>query len=257
MAQTAHRHQCAQPQPLASLHFCPLEAEAIGLNEAIVLARLRFWLGRSKHRFGGRPWIYNTYEAWQQQFPFWSHRTIQATFRRLERLGIVESTQAHNRSRWDKTKWYTINRTKLSELVPEPPAAPADADDAPPEPPSMASGGAADEPPAAAIDGAEPAPSWITRRSSKRSSERSPKSACVREPNKGARPHPLAAAPAQRPAVNELDAAYQQIPEGVRPKLEAAAHERLSAEGVPGFLRIVPTIRDVMVRLWLGELAAA
>lgn len=38
----------------STLHFCPLEAEAIGLSEAIVVARLRFWLARSKHCFGGQ-----------------------------------------------------------------------------------------------------------------------------------------------------------------------------------------------------------
>lgn len=60
MAQSAQRHQCAQPPASPTLHFYPLEAEAIGLNEAIVVARLRFWLGRSKHSYGGRPWVYNT-----------------------------------------------------------------------------------------------------------------------------------------------------------------------------------------------------
>jgi hypothetical protein len=78
---------------------------------------LDYWLGRTKHHFDGRAWVYNTYESWQEQFPFWSRRTIQATFRRLELLGIVESSQAHNRSRWDKTKWYTIDYNRLSELV--------------------------------------------------------------------------------------------------------------------------------------------
>ena len=68
----------------------------------------------------------------------------------------------------------------------------------------------------------------------------------------------LAAAPAGVAVapVSELDVAYEAIPAAVRPDLEAAAHEQLSAAGVPGFLHIVPTIRDVMVRLWLGELAA-
>ncbi len=64
MPQTATHHQCAHSPAAPTLHFCPLEAEAIGLSEAIVIARLRFWLSRSKHICGGRPWVYNTYSAW-------------------------------------------------------------------------------------------------------------------------------------------------------------------------------------------------
>ena len=119
MAQTAQHYQCAYAQPSTTIRFCPNVAAAIGVNEAIVIHRLDYWLGRTKHHFDGHAWVYNTYESWQDQFPFWSRRTIQATFRRLERLGIVESSQAHNRSRWDKTKWYTIDYTRLSELLPQ------------------------------------------------------------------------------------------------------------------------------------------
>jgi hypothetical protein len=105
MAQSATYHQCAHAQPATTIRFCPNVAAAIGVSEAIVIHRLDYWLGRTKHRFDGHAWVYNTYESWQEQFPFWSRRTIQAIFRRLECLGIVESSQAHNRSRWDKTKW--------------------------------------------------------------------------------------------------------------------------------------------------------
>jgi hypothetical protein len=90
MPQTAQYHQCAHFQSPTTIRFCPNVAAAIGVSEAIVIHRLDYWLGRTKHHFDGRAWVYNTYESWQEQFPFWSRRTIQATFRRLERLGIVE-----------------------------------------------------------------------------------------------------------------------------------------------------------------------
>ncbi|PON13043.1 hypothetical protein C2W62_36425 [Candidatus Entotheonella serta] len=118
MPQTAQHHQCAQkPSPAPTLYFCPLEAAAIGLLEAIVVARLRFWLGRSKHIFGGTPWVYNTYAEWQRQFPFWSVFTVKNLFRRLERLGVIESTQRFNTNRWNRRKWYTLNAEALAELV--------------------------------------------------------------------------------------------------------------------------------------------
>ena len=117
MPQTAQQHQCAQSPASPTLYFCPLEAETIGLNEAIVIARLRFWLNRSQHIHDGQAWVYNTYPDWQKQFPFWSVFTVKSTFRRLEHLGILESTQRLNRSRWNKTKWYTLNTAVLAELT--------------------------------------------------------------------------------------------------------------------------------------------
>lgn len=59
MAQVSPKHDpkrpsCAQKPTKPALYFCPQEAEALGLNEAIVIARLRFWLSRSKHVFGGK-----------------------------------------------------------------------------------------------------------------------------------------------------------------------------------------------------------
>jgi len=55
MTQATQKHESESPsrvnaQNVCKLYFCPLEAEAIGLNEAIVVARLRFWLGRSQPR---------------------------------------------------------------------------------------------------------------------------------------------------------------------------------------------------------------
>lgn len=117
MAQTAQPYQCAHSPAAPTLHFCPLEAAAIGLKEAIVIVRLRFWLSRSKHIFGGRTWVYNTYPEWQQQFPFWSVFTVKNLFRRLEQLGVIESTQRFNTNRWNRRKWYTLNAEALAELV--------------------------------------------------------------------------------------------------------------------------------------------
>ncbi len=117
MAHSAKPYQCAHSPAAPTLHFCPFEAAAIGLHEAIVVARLRFWLGRSKHIFGGRPWVYNTYPEWQRQFPFWSVFTVKNLFRRLEQLGVIESTQRFNTNRWNRRKWYTLNAEALAELV--------------------------------------------------------------------------------------------------------------------------------------------
>ena len=268
MPQTTKHHQCAQKPAPAPMHFCPAVAAALGVGEAIVLHRLDYWLSRSKHRFKGRVWVYNTYEAWQEQFPFWSRRTIQATFRRLERLGVVESTQAHNRSRWDKTKWYSIDYAKLAELVPAAAAEERPAADSAAVPPSMAHEAAIDEAADAVIDGADVASSWKTKGSSIDYSIEIPKRACEGEPEEEARQPALEATSPEvtrchlgaepesievTEVVNELDAAYEAIPEAERETWLERARRALEAAGMPEWMRIVPTVKEMALRLWVGS----
>ena len=90
----------------------------VGLNEAIVLQQIRYWLAddlRPQVR-DGRRWVYNTYEAWHERnFPFWSVATVKRTFGSLERQGLLNSAN-YNASRRDHTKWYTVNFDRLIEL---------------------------------------------------------------------------------------------------------------------------------------------
>jgi DNA-binding PadR family transcriptional regulator len=98
------------------LQVLPSLATAIGLNKAIVLQQLHYWLQTSSHQIEGKKWIYNTYEEWRKQFPFWSEKTIKRTFRELEKDGLIVTTTKFNKSKFDKTKWYTINYEKLAEI---------------------------------------------------------------------------------------------------------------------------------------------
>lgn len=93
------------------------------LNEAIVLNQLNYWLGinrkAGKNFIDDRYWIYNSYSDWKaKDFPYWSEKTIQRTFTRLENKGVVVSAN-YNKLGIDKTKWYTIDTEKLQELVDE------------------------------------------------------------------------------------------------------------------------------------------
>ncbi|WP_411255314.1 hypothetical protein [Neobacillus niacini] len=69
----------------------PSLAVKIGVNEAVVLQQIHYWLRISKHTIEGRTWVYNTYEEWQKQLPFWSVSTIKRTIRSLEMLGLLLS----------------------------------------------------------------------------------------------------------------------------------------------------------------------
>ncbi|MER1542347.1 conserved phage C-terminal domain-containing protein [Enterobacter cloacae] len=93
-------------------------AYSIGLNEAIALQQVNYWLKETTsglERDGVR-WIYNTTEQWLEQFPFWSESTLKRTFTRLKNLGVLKVEQL-NKAQRDMTNYYTINYE--SELLDE------------------------------------------------------------------------------------------------------------------------------------------
>ncbi|PGC40830.1 replication protein [Bacillus pseudomycoides] len=90
-------------------------AKKIGLNEAIFLQQIHYWLRRSKHYYDGRPWIYNSIPKWQEQFPFWGESTIKRTIKNLENINVLVIGN-YNKKKFDKTKWYSIEYTFLRQL---------------------------------------------------------------------------------------------------------------------------------------------
>lgn len=94
----------------------PRLANKIGLNEAIFVQQLHYWLQESKHFHDGSKWVYNTYEDWHKQFTFWSLSTIQRTTIKLQKMGIIKVGN-YNRHKMDKTKWYSINYEIINEIL--------------------------------------------------------------------------------------------------------------------------------------------
>lgn len=92
----------------------------IGLNEAIILQQIEYWLTNFKktenkrHYRDCRWWVYNSYEKWKANFPFWSKSTIRRTIKRLEEKDIL-ITANYNRIKMDRTKWYSIDYKKLDD----------------------------------------------------------------------------------------------------------------------------------------------
>lgn len=85
-------------------------AKVFGLNEAIVLQQLNYWLnGKSAKLINGRKWIYNSYKQWQEDnFPFWSLATVRRAIENCEKKGLI-ITGNFNKAGFDKTKWYSID----------------------------------------------------------------------------------------------------------------------------------------------------
>ncbi|MBD8069386.1 DnaD domain-containing protein [Bacillus sp. PS06] len=105
--------------PESPLLVHPTIATTLGLNESLILQQIHYWLERSTNQHDNHNWVYNTYEDWAKQFPFWSVSTIRRTITKLENLGILISAN-YNKLKLDKTKWYRINYDKLHELLPYP-----------------------------------------------------------------------------------------------------------------------------------------
>lgn len=94
-------------QPLV---ISPILAERIGLNEAIVIQQICYWLQETTSgvEYAGRKWVYNSIDAWKSQFPFWSYDTVKRTLTSLKKLGLVDTKQL-NKSKHDRTNFYSIN----------------------------------------------------------------------------------------------------------------------------------------------------
>ncbi|MCM3770211.1 hypothetical protein [Priestia aryabhattai] len=101
-------------QPLIVL---PALAVKVGVNGALFLQQLHYWLEKSVNVQDGYTWVYNTNQQWLQQFPFWSLSTIQRIISKLEKEGLIIKGK-YNRSKFNNTVWYRIDYKKLEELMP-------------------------------------------------------------------------------------------------------------------------------------------
>lgn len=90
-------------------------ASKIGLNEAIFLQQIHYWLNRSNNFYDGYRWVYNTYEEWREQFPFWSVATLRRIVNKLEKEQLLIIGN-YNKLKIDKTKWYRINYGLLNRM---------------------------------------------------------------------------------------------------------------------------------------------
>lgn len=88
----------------------PVLACRIGLNEAIVLQQICYWLEdtTSGIEHDGRRWVYNTIEDWNEQFPWWSSDTVKRALTSLKKSGLIYVEQL-KKTQHDRTNFYAIN----------------------------------------------------------------------------------------------------------------------------------------------------
>lgn len=97
----------------------PELAVQVGLNEAILLQQIHYWVNQKNNLRDGRYWVYNTLKELNDQFPFWSQKTIQRTITSLKKKEIL-LTANYNKAGFDKTVWYSIDYDQLDFLVSNP-----------------------------------------------------------------------------------------------------------------------------------------
>lgn len=100
-----------------------LAAKVLGLNEAIVIQQIHYWLEinrKAQINFNdGRTWTYNTYEDWQKNnFDFWSLSTLKRVFKNLFDKGILIKSN-YNLHKYDRKLWVSIDYNKLDLLLDE------------------------------------------------------------------------------------------------------------------------------------------
>ena len=93
------------------------EAVDHGVDKAIIIWNLRFWIVKNKankhNEFPGddgilRTWTYNKIDAFAQLFPFWKPLTIWRILNSMVESGIIIKGN-FNKNKHDRTVWYAFN----------------------------------------------------------------------------------------------------------------------------------------------------
>ncbi len=97
-------------------HFIVEEATKYGVEKAILLYNIRFWLDKNKanekniyqHSDGKYYYFtYNSGKAFEKLFPYMKSRSINQRLTELEKDGVLISGN-FNKTPYDRTKWYSI-----------------------------------------------------------------------------------------------------------------------------------------------------
>ena len=94
------------------MHSFDVEIAAeYGINAAILLQNLDFWIAKNKankeNYIDGRYWTYNSIKAYKELFPYLSERQINTALKKLVDEGLI-ITGNYNKMAYDHTLWYAI-----------------------------------------------------------------------------------------------------------------------------------------------------
>lgn len=96
---------------MGEYHFSVEIAQQYGVNEAIMLHNLAFWIRKNavdeRNIYDGDVWTFSSTEAFTELFPFWSVGQIRRILTSLEDKNLIQKGN-YNKSGMDRTAWYSI-----------------------------------------------------------------------------------------------------------------------------------------------------
>lgn len=94
-------------------------ASKYGLREAIVLHKITFYVllnqKESRNLHLGKNWTFNSRCGWVGVFKCFSYDQIWRSLKSLEKKGALVSN-SFNRRAYDKTRWYSLSDSMLTEV---------------------------------------------------------------------------------------------------------------------------------------------
>jgi len=95
-------------------------AQKYGVDEAIVIKNLHFWIIKNKanrtHFYDGFYWTYNSTRAFTELFPYWSERQIDRVLKSLKDKGAILIGN-YNKVGYDRTRWFTLTMA-VTDIIP-------------------------------------------------------------------------------------------------------------------------------------------
>lgn len=92
-------------------HFNVEVAQQYGVNEAILLDNIAFWIRKNKankkHFHEDRYWTYNSSEAFSELFPYWSTDQIDRIIKKCVAAGLLIISN-FNDTKYNRTRWYGL-----------------------------------------------------------------------------------------------------------------------------------------------------
>jgi hypothetical protein len=92
-------------------------AQMYGVDEAILLQHLHFWIDKNEANgtnfHEGKYWTFNSAKAFTKIFPYWNAKSISRKLDNLEARGLIVSGN-FNKDLRDRTKWYTLSESVQS-----------------------------------------------------------------------------------------------------------------------------------------------
>lgn len=101
-------------------HFDVEDAMKYGVEKAVVLSNIRFWLNNNKNKdlssvkHDGHYWMYNTAKDMSNVLPYFTQSKIQRLLKQLEDDGVL-IVGNYNKVKYDRTKWYTLSEFTYDE----------------------------------------------------------------------------------------------------------------------------------------------